>query len=678
MKSLYRILALLLCAVLVLGTAALADDTMENAIAHLKNYANAAEVQAAQDGFAACPDDTPLLSMYKRYANAIMDIHLGDYESSANLFSALTGVGSSFHDSLSEHGLPACADLGFYAQGRALEAAGDTAGAQSLYALAPDIHFDQAQDPTVETPADTPTNAGVGFITGDDAGQSGPSEADEFAVGAQNGPSEADEFAASGAQNGPSEADEFAADAGQGSLFVAGDGSAPSEADEFSSGATAPSAPGAGSGLSEADEFGPSATAAIPAPAATEATAAEPTSLPTIVPTAMPTATPAPAATSVPTEEPVSVMSLFRQGDTLGAANHCIRTFGMESGSTYNNLAFLVRYGHLMMHDLDKSLGEFTIPDLLESGVSQNYCYAVLNMALYDMEIGSYLNAYELILQISDENWNQMAGGFWKQDLWDPWQDPEGALVCLLAQKYGSYQPTDEAAMAQAARGKYPEIYSRFIEHTPSELTLKRGDNNEDVAALQIMLIEHNYLSDVADGSFGPKTETAVKAVQTEAGLSATGVTDAATLDYLATHSAAYAPEGTNGLSAYYLDYDPSFGYLTLCVKNTGSSTIKSFGINLRQCTSGHSKLGTFFGDRNDSSNDWYTTVTYTGNIVSGATYYLVYNLREGDSHTFTNGQSYDIQYFQDSISARVDVISYTTTDDSTHDVDKTMYVDVK
>ena len=36
---------------------------------------------------------------------------------------------------------------------------------------------------------------------------------------------------------------------------------------------------------------------------------------------------------------------------------------------------------------------------------------------------------------------------------------------------------------------------------------LKRGDKGDEVAALQVKLIEHNYLMDGADGDFGGKTE---------------------------------------------------------------------------------------------------------------------------------------------------------------------------
>lgn len=56
--------------------------------------------------------------------------------------------------------------------------------------------------------------------------------------------------------------------------------------------------------------------------------------------------------------------------------------------------------------------------------------------------------------------------------------------------------------------------------------TLQKGDNNENVVALQKRLIELNYLSGSADGDFGNKTKSAIELFQTDAGLSVTGIAD--------------------------------------------------------------------------------------------------------------------------------------------------------
>ncbi len=54
--------------------------------------------------------------------------------------------------------------------------------------------------------------------------------------------------------------------------------------------------------------------------------------------------------------------------------------------------------------------------------------------------------------------------------------------------------------------------------------TLKKGSKGPEVIILQEFLIEGEYLTGKADGSFGPMTETAVKKFQTEYKLTADGI----------------------------------------------------------------------------------------------------------------------------------------------------------
>lgn len=75
--------------------------------------------------------------------------------------------------------------------------------------------------------------------------------------------------------------------------------------------------------------------------------------------------------------------------------------------------------------------------------------------------------------------------------------------------------------------------------------TIKRGDKNDDVKALQLRLIALEYLSGSADGDFGPKTEKAVMAYQEEAGLPTTGECDYATYVSLNDDDAPAAPKPT-------------------------------------------------------------------------------------------------------------------------------------
>lgn len=53
----------------------------------------------------------------------------------------------------------------------------------------------------------------------------------------------------------------------------------------------------------------------------------------------------------------------------------------------------------------------------------------------------------------------------------------------------------------------------------PTAYVLKQGDKNQDVKALQKILISLGWLSGTADGDHGPKTVSAVKAYQDAASL---------------------------------------------------------------------------------------------------------------------------------------------------------------
>ena len=62
---------------------------------------------------------------------------------------------------------------------------------------------------------------------------------------------------------------------------------------------------------------------------------------------------------------------------------------------------------------------------------------------------------------------------------------------------------------------------------------LARGAKGEAVELLQEQLIELGFLNGIADGSFGPKTEAALIAFQSAAGLEETGIADVETMEAL-------------------------------------------------------------------------------------------------------------------------------------------------
>lgn len=71
--------------------------------------------------------------------------------------------------------------------------------------------------------------------------------------------------------------------------------------------------------------------------------------------------------------------------------------------------------------------------------------------------------------------------------------------------------------------------------------TLQKGDKSNEVLQLQERLYRLGYLNDDRDGSFGGKTQTALKAFQERAGLEATGIADSNTQNVLYSDNAPYA-----------------------------------------------------------------------------------------------------------------------------------------
>lgn len=147
------------------------------------------------------------------------------------------------------------------------------------------------------------------------------------------------------------------------------------------------------------------------------------------------------------------VFSMFREGDFRGAANHCIKAMG-SGNANKTNLAFLLRYGHLSKNDLD-SQAEYSIPDLLEEGVQNQESYALLNMALYELDLKHYSQAESLLDKISEEGWHDVSERFWYPELWERISDPEGALVCVMAHAYGNCDFDDYEEMLESVKQHY-------------------------------------------------------------------------------------------------------------------------------------------------------------------------------------------------------------------------------
>ena len=78
-----------------------------------------------------------------------------------------------------------------------------------------------------------------------------------------------------------------------------------------------------------------------------------------------------------------------------------------------------------------------------------------------------------------------------------------------------------------------PEGTAPTRDYTPPRKTLKIGDSGDEVKVLQEALTKQKGFTMTVDGDFGPVTQTAVKAVQTKAGLIVDGIVGPQTWEVL-------------------------------------------------------------------------------------------------------------------------------------------------
>lgn len=107
---------------------------------------------------------------------------------------------------------------------------------------------------------------------------------------------------------------------------------------------------------------------------------------------------------------------------------------------------------------------------------------------------------------------------------------PGGAKNVFLNCQIDSVTVVEEAEEEAGADGEEASEAETAAESEASP-ALQRGDRGDAVAKLQQALIDAGILNDVADGIFGPKTEEAVKAMQSQLGLEPTGIADAEFLE---------------------------------------------------------------------------------------------------------------------------------------------------
>lgn len=105
--------------------------------------------------------------------------------------------------------------------------------------------------------------------------------------------------------------------------------------------------------------------------------------------------------------------------------------------------------------------------------------------------------------------------------------DPDGQFDAALEQEVNACRK----ALGLSATGAADEEMLSLLESAPLPASpIERGDKGDDVKRLQNRLIVLNCLTDTADGSFGRKTDAALRLFQEVNGLSATGTADEETI----------------------------------------------------------------------------------------------------------------------------------------------------
>ena len=127
-------------------------------------------------------------------------------------------------------------------------------------------------------------------------------------------------------------------------------------------------------------------------------------------------------------------MGLFRNCEYHDAAQIHIEIMDMDDILMRNDLAFLIRFGHLSEDELAAPFS-LKIPELLSDGVREKEGFSLVNMALYCIENKENEDACRYFAMVGPEDWADVFD-FWYQDIWlEKDNDPEGALISLLANR---------------------------------------------------------------------------------------------------------------------------------------------------------------------------------------------------------------------------------------------------
>lgn len=119
---------------------------------------------------------------------------------------------------------------------------------------------------------------------------------------------------------------------------------------------------------------------------------------------------------------------------------------GLFDATASTNLAFLLRNGKIKSPIKELSISEL-IDKLLFPGIQERNSYALMNMALKLIDDGKMSDIDSLLNLMTIEGWNEVVNHWWYPMLWVREHTEEGALVCLMANKYAGIKISDYEEM---------------------------------------------------------------------------------------------------------------------------------------------------------------------------------------------------------------------------------------
>lgn len=196
--------------------------------------------------------------------------------------------------------------------------------------------------------------------------------------------------------------------------------------------------------------------------------------------------------------------------------------------------------------------------------------------------------------------------------------DPNGKI------SYDTLRGIDGAESADLEAADYIEAQPTAVPSAPpvptSYQTLQRGMKGTEVAKLQTRLKQIGFLDGLADGSFGPATEKAVRAFQAANRLDETGIATPEHQAILFNYGAvcadgsiakAYGPFEICPIELSNVDLKKAYGYnyVTFKAKNISTEDVKAVSCCVRYCDA--------FGDR-ISEYGVYEYVVQIADIAAG------------------------------------------------------------